>query len=74
MNVICPKCNKEIESLNHFQSGEMKFECIRDEKHGMQYEEKEFQPDDKVNEWECPECSEVLFQHEDDAKKFLNGV
>ena len=70
--VICPKCKKEIDSLNNFQSGEAHYHLWING-NSPHYEEKEFQPDNKVNDYECPECSEVLFTDEDKAIAFLKG-
>lgn len=68
----CPKCNEKIDYLKNYQSGECLCELsiLNDE---QQYEEKGFQPDNQVNEYECPECSKVLFTDEEKAIAFLKG-
>jgi predicted RNA-binding Zn-ribbon protein involved in translation (DUF1610 family) len=63
----CPKCNKEIIYLNNYQSGESHHRLYSD----GEYEEREFQPNNKTNEYECPECCEVLFIDEEHAKEFI---
>ena len=65
---ICPKCKTEINYLKEYQSGEMLYEFD-----GEDYEVGEFQPDDEVNDYECPECAETLFRDEKKAKEFLKG-
>jgi len=62
----CPKCKTEIDYLKNYQSGEKAFYFDGDE-----YDELGFYPDDRVNDYECPECNEVLFTSEEDAREFL---
>lgn len=75
----CPECNEEIDHLNHFQSGESKSRMEVVELQDMTrkkvatYEEIEFQPDNKINEYECPRCGKVLFADETKAVDFLAG-
>lgn len=64
----CPKCGKEIDCLNNWESGEMEY-CLS--LNG--YEGKDFVEDGKVNEYECLECSEVIFTDEEKAIAFLKG-
>ena len=72
--VICPKCNKEIDYLNSYQSGEEHSKLyIEDGEADYDFDGKGFQPDSKVNEYECPECLEVLFTSEEEAVKFLKN-
>jgi len=63
----CPKCNAEIETLTNFVSGEKKF-TFDD---SGNYEEVDFNECGKVNDYECPECQEVLFKDEEEALAFL---
>jgi len=66
---ICPKCKEEIEHLNNYVSGEAKY--IFD---GESYnQDGDFQNNEKVNDYECPECQEVLFTDEEKAKEFLKN-
>jgi phage FluMu protein Com len=72
MSVKCPKCNKEIEGLRHFQSGENSYDCWI-EGNSMEYQHDEFEPDNGVTDYECPECHEVLATSEEAAMKILSG-
>ena len=65
---ICPKCKKEIGYLVNWQSGENRYDY-----NGEDYEHQDFIPNDATNDYECPECNEVLFKGEDSARKFLKG-
>ena len=71
VGIRCPKCNKEIDWLKNYQSGEMYY--MFSDNNPNYYEEQEFQSDYKVNDYECPMCSETLFTDEDKALKFLRG-
>lgn len=72
MSNICPKCGKEIDDLRYYTSSESSYNYYLDE--GVeQYELDEFIPIEGTNEYECPECSEVLFKDADKAKEFLLG-
>ncbi len=66
---VCPKCKQKIESLNNYESGEMKSYLNED----GGWEEDCFQGDGKTNDFECPECSEVLFKDEEKAIAFLKN-
>ncbi len=68
--MICPKCKEEIEHLNNWVSGERKYRFD-----GYTYEEEDQYSfgDGKTEDYECPECSEVLFTDEEEATKFLKG-
>ncbi len=69
---VCPKCKQKVESLNNYSSGERKTRVsIFDGEE--EYEEEEFQANGKVNDYECPECSEVLFKDEEEAIAFLKN-
>lgn len=65
---ICPKCKKEIDYLNNNVSGQNKY--IFD---GDDYEFDEFIFDYKINEFECPNCHEVLTSDENEARRILQG-
>jgi transcription initiation factor IIE alpha subunit len=65
----CPKCGVEIHQLNNFQSMESKYSL--DEK--GDYEFRESFDAGNTNDYECPECSEVLFTDEDKALEFLQS-
>ena len=68
----CPKCKKEIDYLKNYQSGENydEFQLLNGER---DYDNKGFEPDGRVNDYECPECSEIIFIREKEAVKFLKG-
>lgn len=63
---VCPKCNKKIDYLMHFS----KVEACQDYNGGDDYGPMDFgnHTDDK---YECPHCSKVLFEDDEDAKKFM---
>jgi len=68
----CPKCGNEIDELINYSKGWEKHRFWIDSQGYPQYEMDEFIPDEG-NEWECPECNEVLFTDEEEATKFLKG-
>ena len=73
VGIRCPKCNKDIDWLKNYQSGES-YSIFSVESNSLgDYDEQEFQSDDKVNDYECPYCAEVLFKDEEKALKFLSG-
>jgi len=63
---FCPKCGKEIDRLNYWQK---KIEEAYFDGEGYDWWDS-----DVVIErgYECPECGELLFDNEEDAKKFLD--
>ena len=74
----CPKCEKDIDSLRHEQSGLTTYDCWAEERSDcdnkyteLDYQHDEFIPDGEYNVWKCPECKETLFTNADDALKFL---
>ena len=68
----CPKCNAEIEILNNYVSGENRFDFwVEDGESQTQHED--WIADDKINNFECPDCHKVLFTDGDDAISFLEG-
>lgn len=73
VGIRCPKCNKEVDFLKHYSSGEMYYQFEVETNSLGHYEEQEFLPDNKVNDYECPYCSETLFTNEKKALKFLQG-
>lgn len=73
VDIRCPKCNEKIEWLKHYSSGEMYYMFDVKTNSLGNYGEQEFLPDNKVNDYECPHCSEILFTDGKKALKFLNG-
>ena len=73
VGIRCPKCKKEIDFLKNYVSGENYYMVWDNEDGSMRYEEQDFQTDNKVNDYECPHCSETLFTDEQKALKFLQG-
>jgi len=65
----CPRCGEEIDYLRNWQSGETEYRLFSN----GTYEGEDFVEDNKVNDYECPECSEVLFTDEEKAIAFLKG-
>jgi len=68
MTAICPYCKAKIDYLKNYASGEHYY--IFD---GENYDSHEFEPNNLTNDYECPECHEVLFTDEDGAREFLLG-
>ena len=58
-----------VNYLNNYQSGENHYKL---ESSG-EYEFKTFLEKGTTNDFECPECSEVLFTDETKAIQFLKG-
>ena len=53
VGIKCPKCNEDIDFLKNYASGENYYTVWDNEDGSMRYEEEEFQPDGKVNDYEC---------------------
>jgi len=73
---ICPKCHKEIDYLKNYVSGENSYTFSLSEFDGKtisDYDFGEFQTDGKTNDYECPNCSKLLFTDEEKARAFLEG-
>ena len=69
--VKCPKCNKEIDYLNNWSSALIKY-IFRINKEGYaDYERTNSETAGESNDWECPECDEILFYDEQNAIAFL---
>ena len=65
----CPTCGEEITTLLNIQSGYIYYAMDKD----GEYEEcNEFEANNNVNEWVCPECDATLLYNEEDAIEFLN--
>jgi len=71
----CPKCGKEIDYLRDFSPVWQEYKMIIDENGDAHYEfVDDSLPIDTIDdEYECPECGEVLFTDEEEAVKFLKG-
>lgn len=66
----CPSCK---ENINFFEYTE---NCFRSGTYDLESEWTCYNTtslEDGKDEYNCPECQEVLFNNEDDAKKFLQG-
>lgn len=71
----CPKCGKEIDYLKDYFPVWQEYN-MRINENGEEYYEfvDDSIPMDEMNdEFECPECCEILFRNHDDAVKFLRG-
>ena len=70
--VVCPKCGKEISYLWDFSKVEnrYRFEIFEGE---VDYELVDSYSLNEIDEWECPECTAVLFTDEEEAARFLRG-
>ena len=62
----CPKCGKEISKLVNWSRAWVKYWFD-----GEDYIDGGDSHPDYENEYCCPECGEVLFHDEDEARKFL---
>jgi predicted RNA-binding Zn-ribbon protein involved in translation (DUF1610 family) len=75
MNEIkCPKCGKEIDTLNNVQSGTASWTMCLDSNGDTDYEQDRhefFISDDQQNDWNCPNCGHIIATDEEDAIKFL---
>lgn len=65
--IVCPSCGAELKTLINVQSGLKSWEMNKNGK----YKEIDFDVDDAVNRWECPECNDEIANSEDDAIEFL---
>lgn len=63
----CKKCKEEINYLINVCSGYMVYSFDGD------YGDSDFEIDGNVNNFECPNCNEVLFTNEEEANDFLNS-
>lgn len=70
VGVNCPECKADIDCLNYYESGEMKY-TINDEGHYEQ--DGDFRGDSKTTDYECPECQAVIFTDSITALNFLKG-
>lgn len=66
----CPECKEEIDYLRHHQTG-----GYSQDYHGDgTIENDSFEPDGECNEFECPECNNILDLNDfKEAEYFLNG-
>lgn len=70
----CPYCKEEIDYLNNYEEGENHYHFTVDDEGNVEYETKEFISKSGYNEYECPECQEIIAYNEEDAMWFLiNG-
>lgn len=65
----CPDCREEIDYLINVQSGFARWEMNRK---GGYNRVPDFDVDNNINEWECPECQHVIAYDEESAINFLN--
>lgn len=69
---ICPKCKKVITELLQRSTGiEASRFFIDNDIDIAIYNEEIFDGDGQMNEYECFECGEILFEDWDEAEKFL---
>lgn len=71
----CPKCGAEINTLTEYVSGVMEYSFyIGGFSGGEHFETRGFIPDEDVDEFRCPKCDAVLFDHQlIEAANFLRG-
>ena len=69
----CPICNEEINRLELTARGVMCYHLSLDVDGDVQWEERQFVPNEQINEFECPECGASLFHKESEAVAFLKG-
>ena len=68
----CKFCKKEIDRLVNFTSGLNRYDFWVDNDM-PDYQFDTFIEDNKTNDYECPECQEILFNDEEEATAFLKG-
>lgn len=71
--VTCPKCGKEIDHLNQFAPAEMRFKFTmgkNGEAHSAPLGPSTFEAE---QDFECPECQELLTNDEKTALAILKG-
>lgn len=71
----CPKCKKVIKYLVNRQSAIVKYH-VRLNKKNYHYnygkpKEPSFLENPGINDWQCPECNEVLYTNSKDVIKFF---
>ena len=70
----CPKCNREINTLQNIVTGTMEYELKIDKDGDREYAEMKFEADDDgANDFSCPKCFDILFNNEENAIAFLKG-
>ena len=71
----CPKCGAEIDHLHHFGYYLQKADFWLNGKGEPNYDNWDDVGSMKegTEEYRCPECDQVLFKNEDEAKKFLKS-
>lgn len=69
----CPKYGKEIDYLKDYSKCEEVYDFRVSETGHPQYDMVDTIPGSDYDDYECPECGEVLFTGEGDALKFLKG-
>jgi predicted RNA-binding Zn-ribbon protein involved in translation (DUF1610 family) len=67
----CPKCKKQLTSLNNVQSGYTIYNMYADDDNQIIYNTEEFETDNNTNEWDCPYCGEKITESEEIAEKIL---
>jgi transcription initiation factor IIE alpha subunit len=69
----CPKCNEEIDYLNLFSRIEQRGRFELDPSGDPQFLVEGTVPDYDDDDFECPNCNEVLFHDSDEAEEFLKS-
>ncbi len=69
----CPECKKEITHLYQFSRCTEKCWVALNKEREIEAEPVEIFYDDNEEDYECPECCEVLFHIWNDAERFLQG-
>lgn len=69
----CPKCGKEIDHLRDFSPVWQEFRAFIGKAGLLDFEDtdNECPMDSHDDEYECPECAQVLFTNAEQAQKFL---
>lgn len=72
----CPKCGKEIDYLRDFSPAWQEFRATIGQDGYMSFEPMDNYEvmDREDDEYECPECTRVLFTDQVQAENFLKGV
>ena len=65
----CPSCSSEVTYLKCYTDCEQLYYF----RAGCEYETRDVILSDDRSEYECPECSKVLFNNDETASNFLEG-
>lgn len=68
----CPKCGKKIDKILNTQSGFVGWYLFKNGDFEEQIPGDNFGVDDRINDFCCPECKEIIADSEKEALEMLN--